>query len=179
MNRVIKIALLTFRVAVLAALVAVLAVNIYMSIAKARGITVPMVFGYSYLNVLTGSMEPDIETGSLVVVSARAPYGVGDTVTFESGGVRPVTHRIVSINGDVIRTQGVANNTPDAPITRDAIRGKVVRVLPGVGNLLTALREPDGLLFLLSVVIAVLFLPRYIIEFITGERLGNAARGTA
>lgn len=34
------------------------------------------IFGYSFLIVLTGSMEPEIETGSLIIVKYEKKYNV-------------------------------------------------------------------------------------------------------
>ena len=55
--------------------------------------------------VLSGSMEPEIKTGSLVYVDKVTPeeacnLQVGDTVTFLSnGGAKKVTHKIYSVVG--------------------------------------------------------------------------------
>lgn len=93
--------------------------------------------GYRAFYVVTGSMEPTIHTGAVILTKAApgGEYQLGDVITFvtsvaEISG-RPNTHRIVGIDrradGVYYITKGDANNVPDAdPVSADAIYGKVV-----------------------------------------------------
>jgi signal peptidase I len=82
-------------------------------------ITVPSLFGYRVLNVLSGSMGPTIPTGSVVWDGVIDPLDarVGDVVTFTDpeDHQRLLTHRLRSIRvrGGTAHmvTQGDANNT--------------------------------------------------------------------
>lgn len=113
----------------------------------------PHVLGYRTMTMLTGSMAPGIEPGDVVV---STPLDVQDV---EVGMVisyhipiddhRVVTHRVIDVqhaaDGTVtVRTQGDANDAPDpwtAVLTGDTAF-RMQAVVPGVGDLITALRDP-------------------------------------
>lgn len=94
--------------------------------------------GFRAMVVVSGSMEPGIQVGD-IVVSAPAPdrLEVGDVVAYASPqGI--VVHRVISEEvrdgALVYRTKGDANNAPDPWIVpRDAVIGEVVAVLPYLG----------------------------------------------
>ena len=83
--------------------------------------------------VLSGSMEPAIPTGSLVVIKPSDTYHVGDVITF-GGSLKnnvPTTHRIVKVRAEsgekVFITKGDANAHEDSKEVREKdIVGKVV-----------------------------------------------------
>lgn len=91
----------------------------------------PNIFGYTFFEVISGSMSPSIEKWDLILVKLDTDYEVGDIVSFKSGEAY-ITHRIVEKKGDTYITKGDANNTFDTPITKDVIAGKVVNVYPTV-----------------------------------------------
>lgn len=110
--------------------------------------------GWGAATILTGSMEPNIPVGSLILIHAQREYEVGDVVTFENGKT-PVTHRIIATIGDEeVITKGDANNAKDKPIQKDQIVGKVVKVFPNGGKTLDFIRNP----VFLGVVAAILVL---------------------
>ncbi len=90
-------------------------------------------FGYRLFYVVSGSMEPSIPVGSLLVVKESDTYEVGDVITFyseeESIQGYPNTHRIIGIitEGEEIKylTKGDANNTADDPVSLNDVIGKV------------------------------------------------------
>lgn len=106
---------------------------------------------YEALVVRSGSMEPTIATGSIVIVdrAARSP-AVGAIVSFREPDGSVVTHRIVGVEGGQFVTRGDANQNPDA-IHRPAasIYGAVVLSLPFAGYLVHALEQPAAFLLLL------------------------------
>ncbi len=58
----------------------------------------PQLFGYQLKTVLSGSMEPTFETGSLIVVKKvlqNEALQVGDIITFRKDEQNLVTHRII------------------------------------------------------------------------------------
>ena len=68
-----------------------------LAVALVLALTVPLAFSARPLTVLSGSMEPALKTGDVIVVQRKAPMGVrpGDIVTFrEPGGRRLITHRV-------------------------------------------------------------------------------------
>lgn len=105
----------------------------------------PELFGYSNLAVLSGSMEPAISTGDLVVIHRQEHYKMGDIITYDDGGAF-TTHRIVEETSGGFVTRGDANHvSDDRPVMPEQIRGRVVFTVPGLGNALLFLRTPVGL----------------------------------
>ena len=108
------------------------------------------VLGYSFMNVLTWSMEPDIPQGSLVIIRETDPNAiqVGDDITFMKNPDTSVTHRVIGIreeyNGSGERgfeTQGIANDTPDFEIVPAVnVAGVVMYHVPRLGSWLAWLR---------------------------------------
>ncbi|MEG1584092.1 MAG: signal peptidase I [Anaerovorax sp.] len=94
---------------------------------------------YQSLAVVSGSMEPTLPYGSLIVISPQKEYEVEDIVTFHSTGdgeVKRFTHRIVSINEGLVATKGDANNAIDpSPTSLSRAEGKVVVTIPYIGYL--------------------------------------------
>lgn len=105
--------------------------------------------------VESGSMEPAIKTGSLVMITPTAHYNLGDVITFESTSSDiPTTHRIVNIaeeNGTkVFTTKGDANEEADTnTIAESNIIGTVQVSVPYVGFVLDFARQPLGFAFLI------------------------------
>lgn len=74
--------------------------------------------------VLSGSMEPQFPVGSLIYVRDADPASIqpGDAVTFDNGHDQVVTHQAYEVDQDqqLIRTQGIANQSTDGTILHDA-----------------------------------------------------------
>ncbi|MFC2041504.1 signal peptidase I [Chloroflexota bacterium] len=105
--------------------------------------------------VLTGSMEPELKVGSLVVTRPVEPETivVGDIITFRpvSVGENLITHRVISIGQSsslYFETKGDANNKPD-PFTVPAqnLEGKICFHTPSWGYFTEFLKTPFGFLF--------------------------------
>jgi signal peptidase len=108
--------------------------------------------------VKSGSMEPAIRTGSIVVDRPEAAYRVGDIVTFgaDTKTQVPTTHRIIAIVGEgtnaMITTKGDANNAPDpSPTQITAVHGKVLFTVPYLGYILSFARQPLGFAVLIGI----------------------------
>lgn len=84
--------------------------------------------------VTSGSMEPVIQTGSIVLTDTRQrTLSVGDIVTFRVGENK-VSHRIVEKVQQSYRTKGDANETEDAVLLEQSqIVGKVILAVPFAG----------------------------------------------
>lgn len=122
------------------------------------GTLVPIPGNFKVKIVQSGSMEPVIKTGSIVVIRPEERYAVGDIVTFgkDTKTQVPTTHRIVAISGEglqkVISTKGDANDAKDPSDSRYAdIIGKVLFSLPYVGFILDFARKPLGFALLVGV----------------------------
>lgn len=108
----------------------------------AVAVVIPRLAGATPYTVLTGSMEPDLPAGTLVVVRPSEQFALGDVITYqlESGKDTVVTHRVVgqgvSVKGvTTYLTQGDANNVPDAePVKPVQIRGEVWYSVPYLGR---------------------------------------------
>lgn len=112
----------------------------------------PIPGNYQILIVKSGSMEPSIHTGSLVVVKPADNYNVGDVVTFSNRGQDSITHRIVEINNDEYTTKGDANDSEDSRVVRERdVIGKVGFSIPWAGYIVAASKEPIGFIFLVIV----------------------------
>lgn len=133
---------------VTAMLLIILAANLYLIAARLIfKESLPKLFGYAQLAVVSGSMEPAIEVGDLLITRDFPGYDVGDIVVYDSDGTL-VTHRIIEIDGDELHLKGDANNTSDPPIDRSMIVGKVIARIPQAGNFVLFLRTPAGILLL-------------------------------
>ena len=116
-------------------------------------VAVPAVAGYRTLTVMSGSMEPTIHTGDMVVEREISPLDahIGDIVTFRdpTNPSQLYTHRVRSIevrdDGVHFRTKGDANNTVESwQVTADGAIGRVDYRLPGAGYALAWARTPVG-----------------------------------
>lgn len=115
--------------------------------------------------VKSGSMEPTIMTGSIVVVKPSASYAVNDVITFGEDTKRqiPTTHRIIATNGDFksisYTTKGDANEEQDpAPVSQSDIIGKVVLAVPYAGYILDFARQPIGFTLMIGIPAGIIIL---------------------
>jgi signal peptidase len=121
--------------------------NLYLGINKAvTHAPVPKVFGFSPLVVLSGSMEPAIYPGDVVVIREQAAdrYKVGDVVTYLEG-TTAFTHRIVAEENGVFTLQGDNNNTADELLTADRFEGKMLLRIPKIGLAVVVSKKPAGM----------------------------------
>lgn len=124
--------------------------NIYvLNASRLVGNTVPMPFGVGAAVVLSGSMEPELSVGDLLIISERESYEIDDVVVYQDSGMA-ITHRIVFIADNEIITRGDANNTDDSPISREQIKGEVIIAIPFVGYAVNAIKTPIGTFGLLA-----------------------------
>lgn len=122
--------------------------NVYALVARlAFGNGMPTFFGFGSAVVETGSMEPEISAGDLIIVHAEDGYSVGDVVTFLDGASGSyITHRIVFASDGHYATQGDANNVQDdIDVTDSTIVGKVVAVIRGAGGFVKFVQSPLGM----------------------------------
>lgn len=134
-------------------LVLILSFNIFNFVSiKLLGNELPTINGYAYLEVVSGSMEPKISIGDIVIIDTKVKnYKVKDIVTFKDINGSFVTHRIIKITDNEIITQGDANNTVDDSINNDQIVGRYVYKLDGLGALMKSLRSPLTLVMILII----------------------------
>lgn len=85
--------------------------------------------GFTFFRVISGSMESTIHVNDIVIVKITKEIDIRDIITYKSDK-NFITHRVIVINPRSVITQGDANNTPDDPISKEDILGKVVFIIP-------------------------------------------------
>lgn len=127
----------------------------------------PRLFGVKAFVVLSGSMEPQIPTGSVVFVNTKdTDVHTGDVVTYSlSVGVGEsvyVTHRVNEVRDDgLIQTKGDHNENADGYIEPSAVTGTVLFHLPYLGYILDWLQNTGyvlliGWVLILNVIMLIL-----------------------
>ena len=114
----------------------------------------PIPGNYKVKVVLSGSMEPTIKTGSIIVARPVSQYQKGDIITFGKDTKKevPVTHRIVSEKNGGFITRGDANDVIDTNLVqRKDIIGKVVFTAPYIGYAISAAKTPIGFVVLIMI----------------------------
>jgi signal peptidase len=126
------------------AIVAVIALLLVVS-------AIPITGNMKFLIVQSGSMEPVIHMGSVVMVKPAVDYKIGDIITFGPNiNIKmPTTHRIADIKVQnsipLYITKGDANNAPDIKeIRQSEIIGRVLFSLPFAGYAVAAAKQPLG-----------------------------------
>ena len=98
-------------------------------------------FGYTYFEILTGSMEDEINIDDYVFVKVTDDVKKDDIISYKKGN-DIITHRIIKIDDKEIITRGDANNIDDDPIEKDQVIGKVVHVGRNFGKYIKIITEP-------------------------------------
>lgn len=149
-----KILMYIFRIIIFSIISLVLGLTIYTINARnVNGQKLVMPFNKTIAFVLTGSMEPTIGVNDLIVVEKTRSYEVNDIVVYQSNNSL-IVHRIISIDGEIVRTAGDNNNGAlDEPININAIQGEVIKIYPFFGLVLKIMRTPIAILLILSLAI--------------------------
>lgn len=107
--------------------------------------------------VLSGSMEPQLATGSLCFVNERDREAkAGDIIAFSKGSMK-IVHRVLKAEHGVYTTKGDNNPHADrAPVSQKEVLGKVVFSIPKAGYAAAFLQTKKGML-LTSAALAAFF----------------------
>ena len=159
MDKTFKVLYTTFYVAIIA-IIGLLLISIF-----------PIKGNIQIKIVKSGSMEPAIKTGSIVVIKPSESYVVGDVVTFGKDTKKdiPTTHRIISTRAQqgviFFTTKGDINEDPDTnEIKASDIHGKVLLDVPYFGYIIDLARKPLGFIVLI-------ILPAVIVIFDEGAKI--------
>lgn len=140
-------------------------------------------FGYQIKTVLSGSMEPEMETGSIIFIET-----VGDTTRFQENDVItflteeniPVTHRITEVidSGEQYITKGDANEAADSqPVLAENIVGTYTGItIPYAGYILSFATSKQGAALLLIVPGILLLINSFIIIWRVAQYAQNDAQ---
>lgn len=123
----------------------------------------PIASNWRLMTVLSGSMEPTISTGSIVIVKNTEEYRPGDIISFNTDKFSDVstTHRIEDMRVEsgvpIYITKGDANDAQDTEevLGRDII-GRVVFRVPILGYVTNFVKKPFG--FLLVILIPAVYI---------------------
>lgn len=119
--------------------------------------------GLRILIVSSGSMEPNIKTGSVVLVIPQKEYKVGDVITFLTDAKANIkmpnstfTHRITAIQNDegrkTYKTKGDANKTEDPKDTAgNLVLGRAVLSIPFIGYIVAFTKTQLGFIALIII----------------------------
>ncbi|WP_427337760.1 signal peptidase I [Caloranaerobacter sp. DY30410] len=123
---------------------------------------IPSVFGIKFMTVLSGSMQPNVEVGDLVVIRPIVPKKIkkGDIITYRLTDNIFITHRVIGIIHDnnecLFITKGDANNVKDdEKINSGQLVGKVFLVIPNGGYILYFLKKSIVFTFLILILLII------------------------
>lgn len=127
----------------------------------------PSVFGYSIFRVSSGSMEPELMVGDIILdktVDNPKDLKVGDVITFKSSdyGDLLVTHKVIKApyeeNGKLmLQTKGIANEVEDKPISIDNVKGIMICKVDYLDTVYNVFLSPWGLLILIALIVIIFF----------------------
>jgi len=141
-------------------------------------------FGWRVDTVLTGSMEPRLKVGSLVVTVPVEPdtISVGDIITFwpATGERNTITHRVIGITQNSplrFETMGDANTKPDPNTVRQQnVVGKAHFTVPSVGFFTEFLKTPVGFIFGM-VIPGIIIIALYVASLVRALSAQNTKQG--
>jgi signal peptidase I len=121
--------------------------------------------GYRMYVIHTGSMQPTLNPGSLIIdkpVGARTALKPGEIITFRHSDQTTdvVTHRFVSYTATgLINTKGDANETADPwQIRPPQVTGAEAYAIPELGYLVVFLRQPSGVAAVMTALLGLILL---------------------
>lgn len=116
-------------------------------------------FGYTFFEVATGSMNPTIQVGDVIVVKITKQIEENDIIVYKDGK-SIITHRLIKKESDELIAKGDANNSEDKPIQEDMILGRVVKIIPKLGIWRKILTSPEivGLIIVLIIIFSLVFM---------------------
>jgi signal peptidase len=114
-----------------------------------------------YEPVFSGSMEPAIPVGGIVVIKPVDPetLKIGDIICFTLTEPTSITHRIINITDQGFITKGDANEDPDQWIVKkENVIGRVIFTIPFIGYLGYFVRTPTGFILLIVIPASVIII---------------------
>lgn len=132
-------------------------------------------FGFEVFTVLSGSMEPEIHTGSIVYVKKIDAEDIkeGDVITYMISDDAKSTHRVTEVikdeptqinpTGYKYMTKGDANASEDgAPVIYANVIGEVKFSIPLLGYVANYIQNPPGMYVAIAggiILLILIFLP--------------------
>ncbi len=119
-------------------------------------------YNTAILVVLTGSMEPTIKSGEMIIIKEQTDYNVDDIVTYKEDRNFFVTHRIINKYENKYETKGDNNNLIDETIDKDQIEGKVIYHSKVCGFFILYLLKPITLIVIIIFIVKEFFCHIYV-----------------
>jgi signal peptidase len=128
---------------------------------------------YPLLAVASGSMEPALNVGDLIVVQGGlavddivANYVTGDVIVFyrPNGATDLIVHRAVEVDVDLdnvtfLKTKGDHNPSTDYwKVYESDVVGKVVGVVPYLGNIPLLVHKPEGMMIIVILIVGLILM---------------------
>ena len=103
--------------------------------------------------VMSGSMEPDITTGSICFINCRDKVPeAGDIICYKKGELS-ITHRVVTITDEGYVTKGDNNESNDpGTIKQNQIKGTYLFMIPYIGYVVDFMRSSRGIIILTTII---------------------------
>lgn len=138
--------------------------------------SIPLFTDIEYRAVRTGSMEPEIPVGSLVMVVPTAAEDIreGDDVTYVTQSNQVVTHRVLEIDreNNIYTTYGIANgaDNKDAPVKYENIIGVAKFHVPAIGPAVIYLNTLSGKIIAGTVILGLFILSLLLSTIAAGKK---------
>ncbi len=113
-----------------------------------------------FLIVLSGSMQPLLNPGDVAIIKKTnfEDVDIGDVITFREKN-NFITHRVIDIKGEELKTKGDANEDPDKElVSRDNFYGKMIFVIPYLGLFAHKLKSRDPYAYVTFILLPSLFI---------------------
>ncbi len=128
----------------------------------------PFLFGYATFFVVSGSMEPTINKGEVILVervTSADQLHKGDIITFNGKGGslegKVVTHRIISdgvVNGKITTCGDANHGISDEPIPLTNVIGKYVKTSAALTTVYAVFTSKYGFLFIVFIPLLILLI---------------------
>ena len=148
-------------------LVVIIVLTVALSLITRINGETPSVFGYSIFRVSSGSMEPELMVGDIILdkaVENPEDLKVGDVITFKSKdyGDMLVTHKVIKAPYEeneklMLQTKGIANDLADKPISVDNVKGIMICKVDYLDTVYNIFLSPWGLLILIALIVVIFF----------------------
>lgn len=115
---------------------------------------IPKLMGIEAYIVLSGSMEPELKTGSLAFVDTKVKaedIRIKDIIAFKTDEKTRITHRVIEISETCFITKGDANETEDiSPIPFASYEGKTLGSSYLLGIVCSFINSSKGKILLMT-----------------------------
>ena len=170
---------------ILTALLIVVLVFCVIVVVRVKNTNKPFLFGYATFYVVSGSMDPTIKVGDVILierVSSPEDLEKGDIITFHGRGGnlagKVVTHRIISdgvVNGKITTCGDANHGIADDPITYDDVIGRYVKTSVALTTVYMAFTSKYGFLFIVFIPLLILLIVQ-IVNFRRACRMDKDGR---